>query len=207
MSDLLRWETVGLLATVPEVGRSLPQIWRVLRGGSAEGLSGAAALMTTATGAAWVAWCAADGLFAATLSSAVFTIGFAILAIVVAARGVMHRRDVAMSLAWIAVLLGATTWSWDALAAVLVVAVFVQNAPAVVAAARSDGAAGVSLWSAAMGATEGALWCAYGLALAADPLALYGAAQLAAQSAVGLIAWRRQSAPVAPVARLAVAGS
>lgn len=195
MSPLM-WELLGAVALVPEVGRSLPQTWRVLNGGRTAGVSGAAALMTTATGAAWTGWSLQSTLWSAAASSGLFTLGFALLAWALARRRAMRWSDLGLGCSWIVTLVAAAFAG--VLDAVLVTAVVVQNIPAVVAVARSRDADGVSLWSAAMGATEGALWGAYGVGMGAVPLALYGAAQLTAQGTVGLLAARRRRRASAP---------
>ncbi len=169
-------DVAALAATVLSGISLLPQIRKLVRTGDVRGISPTWPVFGMVTNAAWLAYLAAEGLWAA-LASPLLMVGlYGVIVGALVRLDVPLARGAARGTVWGAALLAVYVVArWSGLGLVLGWSYALQVAPQVTAAYRSDHPAGIApaTWVIAVGETG--LWGYYGLARGDVPVATFGA--------------------------------
>lgn len=169
-------DAAALVATVLSGISLLPQIRKLLRTGDVRGISPTWPVFGMVTNAAWLAYLAAEGLWAALASPLLMVVLYGVVVGALVRLDVPLARGAARGTAWGATLLAVyVLGGWPGLGLLLGWSYALQVAPQVAAAYRSDHPAGIApaTWVVAVGETG--LWGYYGLARGDVPVATFGA--------------------------------
>jgi uncharacterized protein with PQ loop repeat len=155
-------EAVGLAAASVSAGFGIPQLWRLVRGSTAAGVSAASWWMTCCAGLLWLPHNWARGEWSAIAANGLSAL---CAAAVLGRRATLARGDqaaLAVPLAvagavGVSVTTGLVALGWIAAALGLV-----RFLPQALALLRRADPAGVSVWTWLLAATSGGLWFTYG---------------------------------------------
>jgi uncharacterized protein with PQ loop repeat len=190
-----------LMAAFLAVPQFLPQLARVRRAGPTAGVSWSWAALTSVNNAAWLGYFALSGFWTALVPAISATLLSGLLAVVLARRGGVPKRPLALVSAWAVLLLTAAAVSGrTGLGSALAVAFALQVTPSVWTVYRSSDTAGVSpgTWLLILG--ELLCWGVFGIHEADPRLIVLGATGVAASLLVlARVSWpRADRVPVAP---------
>lgn len=178
---------LGLLGVVGAVGITAPQLWVTLFRRSVAGLSFASICNTTVSSAVWVGYAVLEADAWLTTSSAVYTLGYAIVAVyIVKRRGSLADWPIAAFWATalvVAIFVTARTGA-PAVAVALVAGPLFFGAPQVRAAWSNADTSGVSALSWSLVALDAAVWLTYGALIGLGMLVAWAIAMLVVAVAV-----------------------
>ena len=197
--------SLPLVAAFLAVPQFLPQLTRVRRVGTTAGVSWSWAALTSVNNAAWLGYFALSGFWTALVPAVSATLLSGLLAIVLARRGGVPKRSMALVSVWAVVLLTASVLSGrTGLGSALAVAFLLQVTPSVWTVYRSRDPAGVSrgTWLLIFG--ELLCWGVFGIHEADPRLIVLGATGVVASLLVlARVSWTRTGR--VPVTHLAEA--
>jgi uncharacterized protein with PQ loop repeat len=197
---------VVIAANVLGAAMSFPQVARLWRTRSVDGVSAGWAVMSIVNNAWWTAYSIASKNWALLPVSSLSFVGYS--AVLVALVRFHPDRRALMSVASGSLAVGVAaipaaalvTRDWLAVGVVLGVLYGAQLMPAVVTVYRSDDVTGVSAPTWVMAMVEAALWLAYGLATSERAIVVFSVAGLipatAVLAAVARAWWQAQAATV-----------
>lgn len=171
-----------LVAAVLAVPQFLPQLLRLRRTGETAGVSWSWAALTSVNNAAWACYFAVSGFWTALVPAISATVLSAVLAVMLARRGNgIRRRQGALTVAWIALLIAAAgLFGRAGLGTALIAAFLVQVTPSVWTAYRADRTEGVAVGTWVLILGELLCWGVFGVCRSDPRLIVLGATGVAA---------------------------
>jgi uncharacterized protein with PQ loop repeat len=180
---------VIVLALVLACAQPVPQVVRLLRTHSVEGVSSATTMLGVVVAVAWIAYGLARGLPTVYLLSFVFLAGYLVTATLLWQRGRRSGVGLAALLAsgFVAVTAGL---GWTALGLVLGAVAIAQFAPQVIEANRATDLSGLAPGTCVVWLLDGIVWGGYGLLVDDGPLLVYAVVMFGVGAGV-LVPWFR----------------
>lgn len=161
------------LAAALALSQPVPQIVRLVRTRSVEGVSGPTTWLGLTVNAGWMAFGVARGLLPVAVLSLAYVIGYAAIAALLVRGG--NRSGIGTAaVSTGAIVAVAVALGWTVLGTGLALTVAVQFVPQVALAWRSDDLTGLAGGTYVVCGLDGLVWGGYGLLRAELPLMLYG---------------------------------
>lgn len=153
----------AVVATALAFTSLVPQINKLWRTGSAEGVSGTWATFGAVTNGAWTAYLLTQKLWLAVPSTAVVTIFYGVTLLLIIRTGRKAAPPLRLGTVWLGTLICVGVLSgWDALGVVLGLSYVVQATPSVWAAFRTVTPRGIAPGTWGIALVEAILWGFYG---------------------------------------------
>jgi uncharacterized protein with PQ loop repeat len=153
----------AVVATVLAFLSLIPQMLKLRRTGSAEGVSAAWAAFGAVTNGAWTVYLVAQSLWLAVPSTAVVTVFYLTTLALIVGTGRNASLPLRLGAIWASVLIvSGATGGWEALGVVLGLSYAVQAAPSIWAAFRTATPRGIAPGTWGMALVEAVLWGYYG---------------------------------------------
>lgn len=189
------------LAACLALSQPVPQIVRLVRTRSVEGVSGPTTWLGLAINAGWMAFGIARGLLPVAVLSLAYVVGYAAIAVLLVRGG--NRSGVGTALAAAAAMVGTTAaLGWTVLGTALALTVGVQFVPQVLLAWRGTDLTALAAGTYVVCGLDGIVWGGYGVLRAEMPLVLYGLV-MSSVAVLVLVPKRRWTARAAAEARAA----
>lgn len=168
---------LALIAATILAGASLlPQIAKLVRTRDHAGVSATWPAIGLVTNGAWSAYLIQAGLWPASISTFLMVVFFSVVLWALRRAGRGLSRSAWRGVAWTVVLALITVWGgWFALGTVLGLSQFLQVAPAIFTAYRTDRPTGIAPATWWIAGTEGLLWAYYGWFHADIPIMIFAA--------------------------------
>lgn len=189
------------LAACLALSQPVPQIVRLVRTRSVQGVSGPTTWLGLTINAGWVAFGVARGLVPVAVLSLAYVVGYATIAGLLVQRG--NRSGIGTAVvSTAAIAVTAATFGWTVLGTALALTVAVQFIPQVALAWRGTDLTALAGGTYVVCGLDGIVWGGYGLLHAELPLVLYGLVMVSVAVLV-LVPKRRWTAKAAAEAAAA----